>query len=82
MHYWRDKSGREVDFVLTRRRGEVDAIECKWSRDTFDPSALSVFRRAYPKGRNYLVTPAADTAYTKRHGDLEVTVCTPAELRA
>jgi predicted AAA+ superfamily ATPase len=80
--YWRDKQGREVDFVLARKRGEVDAVECKWNSNAFDSAALSVFRKAYPKGRNYLVTPSAATAYQKRQGDLEVTVCTPAEFRS
>ncbi len=32
-------------------------------------------------GRNYLVTPSGDPAYVRRYGELEVTVCTPAELR-
>ena len=30
INYWRDTSGREVDFVIRRNRDEVDAIECKW----------------------------------------------------
>ena len=30
LHYWRDKTGREVDFVIVRNRDQVDAIECKW----------------------------------------------------
>ena len=42
--------------------------------------ALKVFRRYYPKGRNYLVTPAADKAYTRSSGSISVTVCTPAGL--
>src|SRR3990167_8783975 len=29
VRYWRDRNGREVDFVLARRRDEVDAVECK-----------------------------------------------------
>jgi len=33
--YWRDKQGREVDFVLAHRRDEVDAIECKWDPGAF-----------------------------------------------
>lgn len=78
--YWRDKSGREVDFVLAHRRDEVDAIECKWDPGAFDGSALQTFRSCYPKGRNYLVTPGAEPGYTKRLGSLEVRVCTPAEL--
>ena len=80
IRYWRDKSGREVDFVLAHRRDEADAIECKWDPGAFDSSALQVFRGYYPKGRNYLVTPSGDPAYTRRYGKWEVRICTPAEL--
>ena len=80
IRYWRDKQGREVDFVLARRRAEVDAIECKWDPGAFDSSALRLFRSYYPKGRNYLVTPSGEPAYTKRYGNLEVRVCTPSRL--
>jgi len=80
--YWRTKGGHEVDFVLARRRDDVDAIECKWNPEAFDSSALHVFRSYYPKGHNYLVTPSGDPAYTKRYGNLEVRVCTPAGLRS
>jgi hypothetical protein len=78
--YWRDKSGNEVDFVLPRRRDEVDAIECKWTVGAFDSAALKVFRSAYPKGRNFLVSPAGDPRHVRRYGKLEVTVCTPSDL--
>ena len=81
VRYWRDKAGQEVDFVLVRRRDEVDAIECKWDPAAFDSSALKLFRGYYPKGGNYLVTPSGDPAYTKRYGELEVRICTPTELR-
>ena len=80
--YWRDKAGREVDFVIARRRDEVDAIECKWNPDAFDAAALRVFRIHYPNGRNYLVTPSGDPPYTKRFGGLELRICTPTELVA
>lgn len=66
-----------MDFVLARRRGEIDAIECKWDPGAFDSAALQVFRSYYPKGQNYLVTPSGDPAYTKRMGKLEINVCTP-----
>ena len=79
--YWRDKQGREVDFVLARGRDSVDAVECKWDANAFDSSALNLFRTYYPQGRNYLVTPSAGTAYTKHYGNLEVRICSPAELR-
>lgn len=81
VRYWRDKSGREVDFVLAHRRDEVDAIECKWDPAALDSSALKLFRSYYPKGRNYLVTPSGDPAYTRRYGTLTIRVCTPTELR-
>ncbi|HSA11376.1 MAG TPA: ATP-binding protein [Candidatus Paceibacterota bacterium] len=80
--YWRDKQGREVDFVLAHRRDAVDAIECKWDASSFESSALKLFRSYYPKGRNYLVTPSADQAYDKHYGNLAVHICTPMEIRA
>ncbi|MEK7387416.1 MAG: ATP-binding protein [candidate division NC10 bacterium] len=75
--YWRDKAGREVDFVLARERDLVDAVECKWDATAFDPSSLTVFRSHYPKGRNYLVTPLSGPAYARRLGKVEVKVCSP-----
>jgi predicted AAA+ superfamily ATPase len=78
--YWRDKAGREVDFVLARGRDKVDAVECKWDPAAFDGSALQVFRGYYPKGRNFLVSPSGAPAYTRMFGKLEVRVCTPSDL--
>lgn len=79
--YWRDKQGREIDFVMPRQRDEVDVIECKWSSHAFDGAALSVFRSYYPKGRNYLLTPSSAPAYMKRFGSHEVMVCNPSGLK-
>jgi predicted AAA+ superfamily ATPase len=81
IRYWRDKPGREVDFVIARRRDEVDAIECKWDPGAFDCSAMMLFRSYYPRGRNFLVTPSGVTAYNTRYKRLVVRVCAPTELR-
>lgn len=81
IRYWRDKSGREVDFVIARARENVDAIECKWDPKALDPSALHAFRSLHPKGRNFLVTPSASPPYRKKSGDLEIIVCSPDALR-
>lgn len=81
VRYWRDKTGREVDFVMERRRDEVDAIECKWNSTAFDPGALQVFRSYYPNGRNYLVVPSATPPYMRRFGQVEILVCEPMELK-
>jgi hypothetical protein len=75
LRYWRDKAGREVDFVRPRARDTVDAYECKWAPDAFDADALKVFREAYPKGKNYLLSPISGPAYVKRARGLELTVC-------
>jgi hypothetical protein len=80
--YWRDKQGHEIDFVLARRRDEVDAIECKWNPGAFDGRSLKAFRSNYPKGSNLLVTPSAERSHTRHYGDLIITVCTPAALNA
>lgn len=73
-HFWRDKSGRAVDFVLARGRGVADAIECKWSAKAFSPKALAAFRALHPKGRNFLVVPGPKEPFVLRLGELSVTV--------
>jgi len=57
VHYWRDKRGHEVDFVVARPGRDPIAVECKWSRARADELAgMAAFRRAYPEGENYVVT--------------------------
>lgn len=80
IRYWRDKAGREVDFVLAGRRDQIDAIECKWNPSDFDPSALKVFRSYYPKGKNYLVAPLPGEPYLKKFGKLTVRICNPSGI--
>ena len=60
--YWRDKAGREVDFVVPRG-DEVDAIECKSRPDRMDRRSLDTFREAYPRGRNLVVTAGVTEPY-------------------
>jgi uncharacterized protein len=80
IHYWRDKTGREVDFVLVRNREQVDAIECKWDPSEFDPAGLKAFRALYPQGTNYLVSPLTVPSYLKQVGNLEIRVCDPSGI--
>lgn len=79
LFYWRDKSGREVDFVVRRGR-EVDAVECKVHPDRFDPGSLAVFRASYPRGRNSLVCPGIRRSYERRFGALTVRVAGARDL--
>jgi len=82
VHYWRDKAGREVDFVFARHRDAVDVVECKWDASQFDPTGLKAFRAIYPQGDNYLVCPLSVPSYLKRLGALEIKVCDPAGIAA
>lgn len=82
IQYWRDASGREVDFVIPRGRDEVDAIECKWDPAEFDATALRLFRTYYPRGGNYVLSPISGPGYPKRAGGLEVFVSSPEGWKA
>ena len=78
--YWKDKSGREIDFVVRRERNRVDVAECKINPDQLDHLGLDAFRNHYPDGHNYIVSPAARRHYRIRVRDLLVTVCDTSEL--
>ncbi|MCH8072721.1 MAG: ATP-binding protein [Proteobacteria bacterium] len=78
--YWQDKSRREVDFVIRRGRDRVDVAECKINPDKLDARPVETFRSLYPKGSNYIVSPAVKKAYQVRRGNLVFTVCSTQNL--
>lgn len=65
IHYWRDKRGHEIDFIFQKRGGNPIAIECKWRADGFQPANLKAFRRAYPKGQNFVVSHDIDRPFLR-----------------
>ena len=77
IQYWRDKAGREIDYVIARTRDQIDAIECKWDQRQFDAAALKVFRSYYPRGRNFILCPISGPSFLKSTGGLELIVCNP-----
>ncbi len=77
--YWRDKQGREIDFVLQRTRDYIDIFECKWNSEDFSPDAVKVFRKSYPGGENYLIYPG-NASYRKMYKDISVKVLGIGEL--
>ena len=79
--YWQDKSRREVDFVIRRPDGVVDTVECKINPDRLNAGPVEVFRRIYPKGANYIVTPLDREPYRIRRGELVFTVCSTRHLK-
>jgi predicted AAA+ superfamily ATPase len=72
LHYWRDKRGHEVDFILASRGHAPVAIECKWSASEFDPTNLQAFRRQHPRGENLVVANDVEHAFTQSYRDLVV----------
>jgi hypothetical protein len=73
VHYWRDKAGHEVDFVLKRRGRPPLAIECKWSADGFQAGNLRAFRTYHPDGENLVVSADVERAYMREAHGVRVT---------
>jgi predicted AAA+ superfamily ATPase len=72
---WRDKLGREVDFVWAPRARPPTAIEVKWSGDAFEPRGLLAFRALHPEGKNLVCAADVVEPYTRTVAGLEVTWC-------
>lgn len=70
LHFWRDKSQREIDFVISDGGEEVHAIECKWNPTSVESKNFAAFRSLYPKGRNFVIHPGATSPYEKKSGDM------------
>jgi hypothetical protein len=77
VQYWRWADDRKVDFIVPGARDGVDAIECEWNPDAFDPAGLKLFRNWYPEGNNYIISPITTPAYEKHIAGLDVHICDP-----
>ena len=83
VHYWRDKHGHEVDFVVIRPGLEPVAVECRWSwAGVDDLRGLAAFRRAYPRGANLVVVSDARRPMPLRRGGVVIDVVSLEELVA
>lgn len=80
IHYWRDKSQREIDFVIAQSETRVDTIEAKINPDAFDAISLEVFRGFYSKDRNFLMSPFIQEPYKIRKKNFEIHVGQPHQL--
>jgi len=72
VHYWRDKRGHEIDFILMARGQAPVAIECKWSTAEFDPSNLKIFRGKYPEGESYVVAHDVPRSFRRDYDGIKV----------
>ncbi len=66
VHYWRDKRGHEVDFVLSPRGEKPILVEAKWSDSDFDPASFQSFRHLYPGTRNLVVCSNIKESYRRK----------------
>lgn len=73
VHYWRDKRGHEIDFVLAGRDRHPIAIECKWTANNVKTGNLKAFRRRYPEGENWIVSSDVDRTYKRTVDSLDLT---------
>lgn len=74
IYYWRDKDGHEIDFVLYKNSQKPIAIEVKWQISSFDEKNLMIFRKRYPKGKNYLITHDTTRSYEKTYKGLRIKI--------
>ena len=72
LFYWRDKSGREIDFVIRYKGNAVNVIECKINPDALTTRNLKIFRSIYPSGKNYCYCPFIKEAYSLRKDGINV----------
>ena len=72
LYYWRDKSGREVDFIIKEKGKRITAVECKINPDHLNIKSLLAFRGLYPEGSNIVISPGVKSPYKRKYGGLAV----------
>ncbi len=77
---WRDKQGREVDFVYDRRGKEPVAIEVKWNSGAFEINGIRAFRNMHPGAMNLVVASDVAEPYDREIGGLMVKFCPLSKL--
>lgn len=68
IHYWRNKQGAEIDFIIPKRDGAIIAIEAKWTAADSSLKNQAAFLRHYPKAKIYVVGADIDRSYTRKLG--------------
>jgi hypothetical protein len=72
VHYWRDKRGHEIDFVLVRPNRPIIAIECKWKSGAFNPRNIAAMSKKHTSGKNLVVSSDVEKPFKRKCGGLEV----------
>ena len=69
VHYWRDKQGHELDFVLARKGHPPLAIECKWKLKAAHSKNFGTFKTIYPNAKLILITTDAARPFENRKSE-------------
>jgi uncharacterized protein len=83
VHYWRDKKGHEVDFVLPSRSGSVVAVECKYTSNAhLDEIGTNIeaFRKLHPEGENFVVASDIDRPFERTYKNITLSFVSSQEL--
>lgn len=90
IHYWRDKQGHEIDFVIFNKADHsLTTIECKFSYAQNDLGKsmigsigknVEAFRKHYPKGENFVVATDIDMPFERRYEDITLSFVSAKEL--
>ncbi|MFQ5751494.1 MAG: ATP-binding protein [bacterium] len=75
LFYWRDKSNREIDFVVKAQERKVHTIECKINPEQWQPKSFMAFRALYPDGENYIISPNIKKAYKYKYQEWTLNYC-------
>lgn len=67
LRYFRDVDGREVDFVITDRKGPVILVEVKWD-DVQLAKGLLYLKHRFPKAAAYQITATGKKDYVTPEG--------------
>ncbi len=75
IHYWRDKRGHEIDFVIPNKGKVISpiAIECKWKANQFDGHNLEAFLYQYPEAKVFVVAQDVDRTFSRKYAGTQVT---------
>jgi hypothetical protein len=67
LRYFRDKDGREVDFVVVERKTPALLVECKWGDAEIDRS-LKYFKAKFPKAEAWQISATGRKDYVSGEG--------------
>lgn len=73
VNYWRDKSGHEIDFILSKRGKPPILIECKWKKKEVDTTNIVLFRKFYPEGQNFIIVPGDFESHQTKNKGVSIT---------